>query len=293
MARQRHLKTACETLKLTTVPFHPWVVEMYVDDRLHYVYDLVPKVACTTWKSVLLELVARTRNLTLPGKMADIVTDLRVTDGILPRLVLFTDDERRRRLRDPNYFKFTFVREPLERLVSAYADKFGLRVNRYYAKVYGRQILRRYRGANATDEELETGMGVRFDEFVRYLLETIATTPSNLLDTHWMPQHILVQPCAVGYDVVGKFETLHEDAAEVLHAIDGDKFVRFPASSSEAVAATADGDDRRRRLRNGNRTESKVRTAAMLATVPRDSVEKLRQLYAVDYQLFNYPDPLL
>ena len=57
------------------------------------------------------------------------VHNSRLTDKVLSRLNKYNAEERRYRLQ--NYFKFMFVREPLERLVSAYRDKV-LRDNSYY-----------------------------------------------------------------------------------------------------------------------------------------------------------------
>jgi Sulfotransferase family len=68
------------------------------------------------------------------------------------------------------YFKFMFVRDPLDRLLSAYYDKF-VRINgTYFTERYGRRIITKYR-RNATEESLAFGHDVRLDEFVKYLID--------------------------------------------------------------------------------------------------------------------------
>jgi len=63
-----------------------------------------------------------------------------------------------------------FVREPLERLRSAYVDKFLSGDNSLFNTVYGRTIIAKYR-YNATNSSLQRGHDVRHDEFVKYIID--------------------------------------------------------------------------------------------------------------------------
>ena len=69
-------------------------------------------------------------------------------------------------------YKFMFVREPFERLLSAYRDKFVFTrpVNRHLLEIYGRKIVRDFR-PNATQHALRTGHDVTFPEFIEYILK--------------------------------------------------------------------------------------------------------------------------
>ena len=79
-----------------------------VNDNLKLIYCVIPKVGTTTWKRV----IAKSREI-----------QPRINRWILwKRLSNYTEEERNERLK--KYFKFVFVREPLQRLLSAYKNKF-------------------------------------------------------------------------------------------------------------------------------------------------------------------------
>ena len=70
------------------------------------------------------------------------------------------------------YFKFTFVREPFERLLSSYKDKFvDIRSeDRHYRVRHGREILKNYR-PNASRRSFEELDDIRFTEFMEHLVK--------------------------------------------------------------------------------------------------------------------------
>ena len=244
---------------------------MYVDEQLRYLYDLVPKTDCTTWRGVLLQLYSKTRNVNFPTSIRNFVTDLAATDKYIPRLSTFSNDEQQFRLR--NYFKFAFFREPLNRLASAYQDKLDNRNNAFFEDKYGVYIIKTYR-QNATSEALASGRGVTFEEFIQYLVDEVKKKPEEL-DFHWRPQHLVAQPCSVRYDYIGKFENLDEEAREVIQIIGGSGLVEYPSRS--------DGGYNNPIYRN--------KTLKMFARIPKVSIETLLQLYEIDYKLFNYQVP--
>jgi len=89
---------------------------LFVSDRHKYIYCNMPKVAGTSWKVVLLSLEGRdySKSLVIPGIWTTIGRFLKQGDVLKPL-------DLRNRLK--KYYKFMFVREPLERLLSAYRDK--------------------------------------------------------------------------------------------------------------------------------------------------------------------------
>jgi len=87
---------------------------------------------------------------------------------VLSLVTRYTPTEIQYRLQ--TYFKFIFVRDPLDRLRSAYVDKFESGVNTLYNENYGRKIISIYRN-NATNASLSLGHDVRLDEFVKYLID--------------------------------------------------------------------------------------------------------------------------
>ena len=62
-----------------------------------------------------------------------------------------------------------FVRHPVERVLSAYRDKFTTTMSggQRFQKLYGRDIIKRFR-KNPSMPSLKKGNDVKFDEFVQY-----------------------------------------------------------------------------------------------------------------------------
>ena len=81
-----------------------------VSDQSKVLYCYVPKVACSNWKRILLILSGIN------------VTNVDVHTTNIPSLLNFSPEGVRRRLRD--YTKLIIVRNPHERLLSAFNDKF-------------------------------------------------------------------------------------------------------------------------------------------------------------------------
>uniref|UniRef100_A0A803YAY1 Carbohydrate sulfotransferase n=1 Tax=Meleagris gallopavo TaxID=9103 RepID=A0A803YAY1_MELGA len=172
-----------------------------------------------------------------------------------------TPDEINYRLK--NYYKFVFVRNPAERLLSAYRNKFG-EIKEYQQK-YGVEIVRRYRkngGKSAGDD-------VTFSEFLRYLLDEEV----ERMNEHWMPIYNLCQPCAVRYDFIGSYERLNEDANRVLEEVQAPSFIRFPERQSWYKPVTAET------------------LHYYLCNTQRRLIKELLPKYILDFTLFAYPLP--
>uniref|UniRef100_A0A8C4SSJ9 Carbohydrate sulfotransferase n=1 Tax=Erpetoichthys calabaricus TaxID=27687 RepID=A0A8C4SSJ9_ERPCA len=237
---------------------------LIVDDRHGLLYCYVPKVACTNWKRVLMVLTGDGKYqdpLKIPANEAHIPSNLRT-------LSEYSTPEINHRLR--NYMKFIFVREPFERLVSAYRNKFTRKYNTAFHKRYGTKIIRRHRPQPSTDA-LEKGDDVSFDEFVYYLVDP-HTQREEPFNEHWERVHSLCHPCILHYDVVGKYETLDDDARYILQLIGADKAVKFPSSSQTA------------------RTTDDM-TAQFFKKITPFYQKKLYNLYKMDFLLFNYSKP--
>jgi len=119
----------------------------------------------------------------------------------------------------------------------------------------------RYRKTN------DTSRRVKFSEFARFLLDE-SSRRREQLDRHWRPQWQMCAPCDVAYDFIGHYETLYDDSMAVLGRI-GIKSGLFPRDNARWSRAAA-------RLNE---------TMSSLAT---ETVDKLKQLYSVDFELFGY-----
>ena len=185
----------------------------------------------------------------------------------LRRLISYTPDEIEYRLR--HYFKVMFVRHPFERLLSAYINKFGTRYNAYFSERFGRTIVRRYR-KNPSAQSLERGDDVTFNEFILYILDPL-TTQSESFNGHWQLYNELCIPCVVKYSYVGKYETLSQDAENVLRKLNA-SHIHFPDFAS-----------------SGRKTADRVQ--GFFANISSNDLHRLWKLYEVDFEMFGYTYP--
>ncbi|XP_078474745.1 uncharacterized protein LOC144735994 isoform X2 [Lampetra planeri] len=117
------LTTECKQLRERGVlPQSPsprvqeWLASrIYVADRYAFMYCEVPKTGCTNWKRTFLALMGNI-------KSSKVMTQNQVHSFNYTKLSSFDTSGQRSRL--DNYTMVMFVREPMERLVSAYRDKF-------------------------------------------------------------------------------------------------------------------------------------------------------------------------
>ncbi|XP_010005133.1 PREDICTED: carbohydrate sulfotransferase 9 [Chaetura pelagica] len=241
------------------------VSRIYVEDRHKVLYCEVPKAGCSNWKRVLMVLnglAASTHNISHDdvhyGK------HLRKLDsydlkGIYTRLNTYT--------------KTIFVRDPMERLVSAFRDKFE-HPNSYYHPVFGKAIIKKYRH-NANEEALKTGSGVKFREFIQYLLDSHRPVG---MDIHWEQVSKLCYPCLINYDFIGKFETLEEDANYFLQLVGAPPDLKFPKFKD--------------RHSSDERTSTEV-VRQYLKELSKEERQLTYDFYYLDYLMFNYTSPIV
>ncbi len=119
-----------------------------------------------------------------------------------------------------SYVKFVFVREPFERLLSAYLNKF-YSGKPSFLKRYGRDIIRRYRPGGKIEVKNKT-----FHQYVNYVINT----RNENWDEHWQTYDKLCHPCGIQYDFIARFEHLKEEAKFVfeLSGISRKMNVSFP-----------------------------------------------------------------
>lgn len=232
---------------------------MIVDDRHRLIYCYVPKAACTSWKMVMLVLtrsvdsVSKVRGAHIKGKHK-MMSDL-------------TRSEREKRMK--TYKKFMVHREPFSRLLSAYFDKF--RKSSDLGLKFGRTIVAKYR-VNETKQSLQSGLDVKFSEFVRFVLDWATHFGWLKLNEHWQPQVSLCQPCAVDYDYYSEMETVESDAEAILRLVGAASDVKFPQSHV---------------------TNSTQNVMQFYGDLDQTFVGRLLNLYRKDYAIFGYTKPKL
>ncbi len=109
------------------------------------------------------------------------------------------------------YFKFLFVRNPLDRLLSAYRDMFT-QYSKYTHFISNEIWPDNNKTLSSTPWQnfTKNGSDVTFAEFVKYLLDL--SSRKEQFNPHWLP-------CKILYDVIGKMETIQSDSTLVLRWI--------------------------------------------------------------------------
>lgn len=163
------------------------------------------------------------------------------------------------------YYKFLFVRHPLERLASAYRNKFVESYNlSMFNRIYGRYIVRNFR-KHETSQKMETI--ISFWEFIRYILEG----KDEVMDNHWRLYDDLCKPCLIYYDFIGYFQELERDANDILRILHVTDKVSFP-----------------RNLTSRYEVPSSELAGRYFSELPRSLKEKVYEKYQHDFEMFGY-----
>ena len=88
------------------------------------------------------------------------------------------------------------------------------------------------------------------------------------MNEHWRSISALCNPCKVAYDFVGSFESLNEDAEQVLCKLNISEVSKFPRKP--------------RRYKSYDAEE-------FIKQVPWDLLQKALAKYSKDYKLFSLP----
>lgn len=180
---------------------------LLVDDRNKVLFCFIPKVASTGWRNTMASIYKGKDNVSViqgihnPKYMRRLGLD-----------ILSSYNKTESDIRLQTYKTFLFVRNPFERLVSAYRDKFEDGSNSFFNEKHGKKIVQLYRQNSTKEESNDSNNNVTFSELVQYALDGHG-------EPHWSPYQDHCCLCRVKYQYVGKFETLHHDTTEILQKV--------------------------------------------------------------------------
>ncbi|XP_069494935.1 carbohydrate sulfotransferase 8-like isoform X1 [Ambystoma mexicanum] len=231
--------------------------QIFVEETHKVLYCEVPKTGCSNWKRILLLL--RSNERIDPSEISHAFVH---NTSLLRRLTSYPHATQTEMLR--NYTKVMFTRDPFQRLISAYKNKFlHSEGSGYYSKVIARKIKKLFGSSSSLNDS------VTFEEFVRYVLHE----NPKYADTHWDLSTNLCSPCYIQYSILGKFETLNEDSAQVLKRIGAPSYLHFPNMRQYADEVQTSMDMTKRYFRN----------------LSSDQRESFMDKFNLDFTLFNYP----
>lgn len=196
--------------------FHPgWPMRDFLHCARHnFVYCPIPKVACSSLKQWFRALEGLSE--------VDVQPDIH--GALRDRFSLGRYSRRRaEELLRSDALKVVFVRDPWDRLASAFSNKFvGGRKPAIRALLRRRRLARQgERQGLFTDmlDRLGAALPSRSGDLERELEQTsfrdfvayLGADDPREFDKHWRPQHMFFDPWQ--FDYVGRFETLTEDFA--------------------------------------------------------------------------------
>lgn len=187
--------------KLEQDPDQSFRYHSRVSTQYRFICLTVPKVACSRIK-LTLHLLEENEAPEHIGTVHNL--GLRLTNFDLPKLVDM--------LTAPGWFRFCFVRNPYDRLVSAYNTQIGNMWNEQYTWL--KEDIRStfgYPPSQPNQSEL-----VSFRDFVRFL----KSAPERVWrDGHFNLQTRILMPDLIQYDFVGRFENFAADFSTALKMI--------------------------------------------------------------------------
>jgi chondroitin 4-sulfotransferase 11 len=189
-------------------------VKYIVSNDRKFIYFVIQKVACSSIKTALLPLF----DLSTDGYRT---TRTDGTTGLRIHKLFDASGYQIRRTeliaglhsQYEDYFKFAFVRNPWDRLVSCYSQKLG-------PNGPGLKL--------PVESDVELYPGMSFAEFV----EAVHEIPDTEANPHFQSQHEVI--CGPGEDrtiladFVGRFENLRDDFDVVAKHIDGSQTLELP-----------------------------------------------------------------
>ena len=188
----------------------------------------------------------------------------------------FTPDQQNQMWK--TYFKFTFVREPFERILSAYKDKFVYprKFDRPMLEFHGREILKNFR-PNASQNALEQLHDITFREFIEYLVTKGSNRSTPVMDWPWDNYVNICGMCAINYDFIGHYETFDQDLADFKEA------AGLSPKQAKVFHAHA-----------SNKSDTASSMLSYYSQVPLEWIEVLGQLFRANFEMFgcSFPGPL-
>ena len=211
-----------------------------ISDPMRFLYFRIPKAA----NSTIVATLYKQEHGDVGGKGVKMKGSYRHPDSL--------DASEARDVRD-NYFKFTVVRNPYDRFLSAYLDKIAGDRLRQKSKVT--------RALKLKPEE-----PVNIDRFLDYL----EFEKGTLGDAHWAIQTDMIFMPLDQLDFIGKVESLSEDLPVIVERIFGNHEFAIEQRASHATGASS----KRKTMLNHNQ---------ML---------RIHRIYEQDFDLLHYPAEL-
>ncbi|XP_039267486.2 carbohydrate sulfotransferase 10-like isoform X1 [Styela clava] len=247
---------------------HPTI---YYSSKYNVMFCEVAKVGCTQFKLALLEMENIVRD---PYKLEH--EDIHAAAYDSRTMLEHVNNLTKIKEVIDTYFKIMIVREPFQRLLSAYNDKLAPKKDFYHPKYtpISEYIREKFHRSNTT-QKMAT-----FENFIDFLLDQ--NQKGKTLDLHWDLYTRACDPCVYKYDYIARLETIEKDARYLEEKLGLNKELRqykpitlFHGASDNSIKAQT----------------SYEKTKIAYNMIPKYKRLKLFEMYKPDYDIFGYPYP--
>ncbi|KAG8225636.1 hypothetical protein J437_LFUL013674 [Ladona fulva] len=261
--------------------------EFFIDERHHLVWCNVFKAASSSWMYNFNLLGER-------GYKEGYLRKSRKSPLTLARARFPRPTVQQLKAALPKSLSFLIVRDPFERLLSAYRNKIEGFRHKFYRKV-AREMIAKFRLKTTPAPGAHRSSGIEksptFSEFVSWVISCAKKVHSRKsgtysgipgFDEHWAPYFRFCTPCAVNFTVIAKTETLAED----------EEYIIEKTGIGPALGRTRQGREVRSRPREAVNAAVGGRTEDLLPryyrTLRREQLDALYDIYQIDFKMFGY-----
>ncbi|XP_067935102.1 carbohydrate sulfotransferase 14-like [Watersipora subatra] len=240
--RQQQISDICAQktdIRKKTSKGIPWKL----NKKDKYLYCPIPKAGWSSWKRLWFYT---------SGVISSYETDVGIRSDLDAHVYnLKSEAQVQSAWKSGGYnFSFVFVRNPWERLVSAYINKA---VEYNYSRILHTPC--RWESMEPYKPDLT------FEQFLTCIAD-------GSREMHWAPQWYLCNICRIKFDFIGHMETVKEDAAFVLSAIG------LKATYPHSFAST--------------KYSTKEVMTEWYQSIPKSLLQRLAVIYTHDFELHGY-----
>ena len=185
-----HVRKECLHLN-TSMNLTQLLLDIYAIKSQNSIICPVEKVASTFWRRV----VYLAENEAFKSKHPYQVS----INSALGQKFTFLKNGNDNRLRDD--FKFVFVRDPYNRVLSAYIDKV-FSPNPMFWDIMGHPAITKFRNKGGDSAKRKCFHDATFQEFIQFVLWS--EKEQKMIDSHFVQASEKCRPCFVNYSYIGK-----------------------------------------------------------------------------------------
>uniref|UniRef100_A0AAG5DTI5 Carbohydrate sulfotransferase n=1 Tax=Anopheles atroparvus TaxID=41427 RepID=A0AAG5DTI5_ANOAO len=173
-----------------------------------------------------------------------------------------------------NTISFLIVREPFERLLSAYRNKLEGCRNKFY-KLLGEQIVKKFRKVNPAKGGAKPPHGPTFREFLEFLVSHYRS--GGRFDEHWSPVYSFCTPCSINFTLIAKMETFQRDSEYIIRQ-----------AGLETLLLNKMPRYKARWITNRSTSDTRNLIPRYFAQIDEKLLTDVLEIYQLDFELFGY-----